>query len=133
MSEQMPGSTQLSWGVRRPETLVSCHQGLYQPPTGAGSHFPWVPGKIEPFSFPQWPVRKVFSCSSGAEDGEPSIQPLLFCQVPRGTSSAVGYGGGKHCIVGFSRGPAEVLPHCGCSLGSPGKPVGPADIVYSCY
>lgn len=62
VGEQVPGSAQLShpWCARSPEIPVSCQQGQYQLPTGAGSDF----------------------CSSGAGDGEPCVQPLSLHPCP---------------------------------------------------
>lgn len=53
--------------------------------------------------------------------------------VPRGTSSAVRWGGSKHCVMGFSRGPAEISHHCGSCLGAAGKSGVPSDTIFSCY
>ena len=68
--------------ARSPDTPVSCQQGPYQPPVEAGSNFPGADRKVGPFSLPQWPVRKVLSCSSEAEDGEPSVQLLSLHSCP---------------------------------------------------
>lgn len=46
VSEQTPGNIQLSWGIGRPETLVSWHQGAF-PLVGKWGHFPSLNGFSE--------------------------------------------------------------------------------------
>jgi len=91
--------------------------------TGKLGHFPFLSdlsGRSSPAHQKQRMGSHPFSCC-------PST-PVL-----RGKSSAVGWGGGKHCVMGFSRGPAEISDHSDNSLGAAGKPGVPADVVFSCY
>lgn len=105
---------------------TSCLLGL------AGAFLGW-PGKMGHFPFLSDLSGRYSPAHREQRVGSHPSSRCPSTPVQRGMSSAVGWDGGKHLIMGFSSGPAEISHHCDSSQGAAGKPGVPADVVFSSY